>query len=150
PPPGRMRVLPGLKETTLIDDSYNSSPDACVAALESLKEFQSSGRKFAVLGDMADLGPTSEAAHRGLARTVIDEHVDVLVTVGLTIASTSDEARKLGMPGDRILHFDDPIEAAESVLKWLHPGDVILVKGSQVSRMERFVKNVMAEPQRAT
>ncbi|MBI5405136.1 MAG: hypothetical protein HY976_02820 [Candidatus Kerfeldbacteria bacterium] len=149
PPPGRMRLLPGQRGSMLIDDTYNSSPDACVAAIESLRLFPAAGKRYAVLGEMAELGTTSESAHRGLAQTLIDNQVDVFVAVGKSMHLTADEVRKLGRPTDAIHEFRDPRSAAEWLLTQLQPGDTVLVKGSQVSRMEKAVKILMREPQQA-
>lgn len=149
PPPGRMRILDGVKQTRLIDDTYNSSPDACVAAIEALREFPCEGRRYAVLGEMADLGVATEAAHRAIGQTVVDEQIDVLVAVGEKMKHAADEARRQGMSGDRVFSFDDPITAARFVQERLKPGDVVLFKGSQVARMEKAVMELMAEPERA-
>jgi UDP-N-acetylmuramoyl-tripeptide--D-alanyl-D-alanine ligase len=66
PPPGRLRVIPGIKGTTLIDDTYNSSPQAAELALETLMEFPlaGDGRRYAALGDMLELGNLTEASHQ--------------------------------------------------------------------------------------
>lgn len=149
PPPGRMRILPGVKRTTLIDDSYNSSPDACTAAIEALREFPAEGARYAVLGDMADLGAATEPAHEAIGKTVVEEEIDFFVAVGERMKHAADEARKQGMNGDRIFTFNDASSAARFVQDRLKPGDVVLFKGSQVSRMERAVKELMAEPENA-
>jgi len=149
PPPGRMRTLPGVKRTTLIDDSYNASPDAVTAALEALREFPAEGKRFALLGEMADLGAATEGAHRGLARHLIDDAIDIFVAVGEKMKDAADEARRLGMTEERIFTFDDPVSAARFIQDRLSPGDAVLIKGSQVSRMEKATRELMAEPERA-
>lgn len=149
PPPGRMRVLPGVKHTIIIDDSYNSSPDVCVAALEALREFPVQGRRYALLGEMADLGSATEPAHKAIGKTIVDEQIDFLVAVGEKMKDAVREAKRLGMSEDRVFAFADPVSAARFVQDRLHPGDVVLIKGSQVARMEKATKELMAEPQRA-
>ena len=66
--PGRMRILPGIKNTTLIDDTYNSSPAAAKSALKTLKKINTSGRRIAILGDMLELGKWTVAAHREIGK----------------------------------------------------------------------------------
>lgn len=149
PPPGRMRVLPGIKRTWLIDDSYNSSPDAGVAAIDALREFPAEGKRYAVLGDMVDLGSATESSHRRVGQEIVDEDVDVFVAVGESMQAAASEARARGMPKDRIFTFNDAATAGRAVQDMIKEGDVVLVKGSQVSRMEKVVKELMAEPERA-
>ncbi|MBI4434782.1 UDP-N-acetylmuramoyl-tripeptide--D-alanyl-D-alanine ligase [Candidatus Uhrbacteria bacterium] len=148
PPPGRMRILGGVKRTILIDDSYNSSPLAVAVAVEALTELQG-GRRIAVLGDMLELGPLTEHAHQHVGELVASRTFEYLVTVGEASRSTAAGARAAGMPADRVLEFRTAPEAARYVQDLLKPGDVILVKGSQGMRMERVVKELMAEPLRA-
>ncbi|MDO8622047.1 MAG: UDP-N-acetylmuramoyl-tripeptide--D-alanyl-D-alanine ligase [bacterium] len=147
PPPGRMVVLPGVKQTTLIDDTYNASPLAVTVAVEALAEL-AGGRKIAVLGDMLELGPLTEHAHQHVGELIAARGVDMLVTVGEASRYTAAGARAGGMPADRVLEFRTASEAGRFVQDLLQPGDVVLVKGSQGMRMERIVKELMAEPLR--
>ncbi len=149
PPAGRMRLLPGLKNTVIIDDTYNSSPAAAVAALDTLHELSAPGRKLAVLGDMRELGPVSEDEHRKLGAYVVGK-ADVLITVGEQAKWIANGAREKGFADDRILSFDKPEGVGNFLQDRIQPGDVLLVKGSQGIRCEKVVKEVMAEPQRAT
>lgn len=149
PPPGRMRLLPGVKRTRLIDDTYNSSPDAVFSALEALRRFPTEGTRYAVLGEMADLGASSEDSHRAVGQVLIDNEIDIFITVGEKMKSAAKEAVKLGMPESRIFSFDNPIAAARFVQERFKTNDVVLLKGSQVSRMEKAVKELMAEPEQA-
>ena len=149
PPPGRMRVLPGVKRTVLIDDTYNSSPDACIAAVDALREFPVEGKRYALLGDMADLGIATEQGHRAVGKEIADEQIDVFIGVGEAMRKAADEARAQGMDTDRVFSFDDPFSAARFVKERMKQGDTVLLKGSQLSRMEKAVKELMAEPERA-
>lgn len=149
PPPGRMRMLPGVKQTMLIDDTYNSSPDACRSAIESLRLFPAEGKRYAMLGEMADLGAASEAAHRGIAQPLVDNNIDYFVAVGEKMKAAAEVAKTAGMPADSVFTFNDPVEAARFVQSRLAPGDAVLLKGSQVARMEKSVKELMADPQKA-
>lgn len=148
PPAGRMRLIPGLKNTMVIDDTYNSSPAAAVAAVDTLHELSAPGRKYCVLGDMRELGSVSEDEHRKLGAHVVGK-ADVLVTVGEQAKWIANGAREHGFADDRILSFDKPDGVGNFLQDRIQPGDVILVKGSQGIRCEKVVKEIMAEPLRA-
>lgn len=145
-PRSRMRVLAGLKSTLIIDDSYNSSPDAAKAALETLDELQHATRKIAVLGDMLELGKFSSEAHRELGVQAA-EVCDVVLAVGQHAQQIVDGAQAAGI--DTIYHYDDVDRAGRELQGIMQPGDYILVKASQGIRAEKIVEEVMAEPERA-
>ena len=144
-PPGRMRLLLGIKETLIIDDSYNSSPAALEAALETLGEITTTGRRIAVLGDMMELGVHTIDAHKE-AGIQVAQHAHELVTIGLRSKFIADEAAKKKMGKKKLHHFDDAREAGVFLQNYIASGDVILVKGSQSMRMERVVEEIMAYP----
>jgi UDP-N-acetylmuramoyl-tripeptide--D-alanyl-D-alanine ligase len=147
-PPGRMNLIPGIKHTSIIDDTYNSSPMAARAALSVLKKINVSGRKIAVFGDMLELGEFTESGHREVGEAVPGA-ADILVTVGDKAGFIGDEAAKRGLPSDKIHGFDNTYEAGKYIQETLRQGDIILVKGSQGARMERVVKELMSEPLQA-
>lgn len=152
PPPGRVRLLKGLRDTLLIDDTYNSSPSAVYAALDTLKSVTppAGGRRVAILGDMLELGKYSADAHRQVGQRVA-ESADMLITVGFRSRVTAEAALDAGMPDSAIRQYDmnDAERAGTELLRELQPGDVVLIKGSQSMRMERTVHTLMAEPERA-
>lgn len=143
---GRTNLIEGIKKTLVIDDSYNASPSATIVALEILQEFK--GRKIAVLADMTELGQATEPGHRQVGQKAA-QIVDLLFVVGARARFISDEARKQGLAKDRIFEFDQPDKAALKVQKVMKQGDIVLVKGSQVMRMEKVVKEIMAHPEKA-
>ncbi|MCA9358040.1 UDP-N-acetylmuramoyl-tripeptide--D-alanyl-D-alanine ligase [Candidatus Kaiserbacteria bacterium] len=147
-PNGRMRLIPGLKATMLIDDTYNSSPIAAEQALQTLSELSYAGRKIAVLGDMLELGKFSSEAHRSLGAKVA-ESADILFTVGVRAHGIADGALAAGMTEKHIFQYDDINRAGRELQSLLAPGDVVLVKASQGVRAERIVEEVMADPARA-
>ena len=149
PPAGRLRILDGIKRTTIIDDTYNSSPRAAIEALNSLVSIATSGRRYAVLGDMLELGSLTEEAHREIGRHAAACGVDVLITVGPASRFTAEQARTSGLGEEFVFSFDMPAQAGSFLQERLHEGDVVLVKGSQGIRCERVVKEVMAQPQDA-
>jgi UDP-N-acetylmuramoyl-tripeptide--D-alanyl-D-alanine ligase len=147
-PPGRMKLLTGIKKTIVIDDTYNSSPVALEAALELLNSLSVPGRKIAVLGDMMELGKYTVEAHKA-AGFQVARATDVLFTVGTRARFIADGAMAEGMKEQKIKQFDDSHAAGIALDDFLKKGDAVLVKGSQYVRMERVVLEVMAEPERA-
>jgi UDP-N-acetylmuramoyl-tripeptide--D-alanyl-D-alanine ligase len=148
-PKSRMNVLPGLNGSTLIDDSYNSSPDAAMAALETLKGLECSGAKIAILGDMMELGKYSAEEHRKIGAEAASTALR-LITVGQRSRLTAEEAVKSGMLAESVRSFDSSAEAAAYAASIARAGDIILVKGSQSVRMERVSKALLREPERAS
>lgn len=145
PPAGRMRIIPGIKGTVLIDDTYNSSPTAVEAAIESLREVKYAKRKIAVLGDMLELGRFSQREHERVGEMVAGA-VTMLVTVGIRSQKTAEAALEHGLDEKNILQYEDSVRAGRELQNLIKPGDVLLVKGSQGMRMERIVEELMAEP----
>jgi len=150
-PHGRMNIIPGMNESTLIDDTYNSSPDAALAALEALKEIEYAGTKIAVLGDMMELGKYSADEHRRIGREAagVLGASGCLITVGPRSKITAEEAVKFGMPETSVMSFDSAQEAAAQLVSTVKKGDVTLIKGSQSVRMERVVKALMRDPEKS-
>jgi UDP-N-acetylmuramoyl-tripeptide--D-alanyl-D-alanine ligase len=147
-PKGRMRLLKGVKNTLLIDDTYNSSPDAVKSALKTLASLESpkKGRRYAVVSDMLELGSETESAHREIGFAVAEAGVDFLITVGEASKATCRAAEEAGIPADSIAAFADSVSAGKFLQEKLKEGDVVLIKGSQGMRMERVVKEVMDDP----
>lgn len=154
PPPGRMRILPGIKKTFIIDDSYNASPVAMKSALETLRDLKTYGRKIAALGDMLELGKYSSDEHRKVG-ALAGTFCSILVTVGIRARAIAEGALDAGLSEKHIYQFENSREAGKFMERFLEEGDVVLVKGSQGSgaqsiRMERAVEEIMAEPERKT
>jgi UDP-N-acetylmuramoyl-tripeptide--D-alanyl-D-alanine ligase len=148
-PRGRMKFIAGIKDTLLIDDTYNSSPVAAHAALNAMKDLKELGRKIAVLGDMMELGEYSVNEHKKIG-TAAAGIVDVLVTVGIRSRGTAEAALDAGLSEKNILQFENSQEAGKFLENVIQEGDIILVKGSQSMRMERIVEELMAHPEKAS
>ncbi len=148
PPAGRMRLIPGIKETTVLDDTYNSSPVACERALQTLKELKGVKRRIAVLGDMLELGQYSVREHERMGELVAHT-ADVLITVGVRARGIARGALEHGMSEKVIFQYEEVERAGKELQEMLHPGDMILVKGSQGIRLEKLVEEIMSEPEKA-
>lgn len=138
PPRGRMNIIQGINNSTIIDDTYNSSPDALREGLTTLASLQVSGKRIAVLGDMMELGSFSVEEHKKAGVQAL-KSCDVLVTVGQRSRSMSEKA----------VSFGDSSSAGEYLKGIVNEGDIVFVKGSQSMRMEKIVKALLAEPEKA-
>ncbi len=128
----------------LIDDSYNSNPRALASALGSLSKVPAK-RKIAVLGDMLELGGGAPEFHRQAGKEAAESGWDILVTIGPLARQMAEGASAAGMPGDRILSFSNPEEAAAALVSMIDQGDLILVKGSRGVRTDRLVEKLKEE-----
>lgn len=147
-PPGRMRLIPGVKGSLIIDDTYNASPVALSAAIQTLKEVRTIGRKIAVFGDMMELGQYSAAEHEKAGHQVADV-ADILFTVGIRARGIAEGALAMGMQESKVFQYEDSQVAGKELEMMIEQDDVILVKGSQRIRAERVVEEIMAHPEDA-
>jgi len=123
--------------TRVVDDSYNASPAAVLAAISALAATRTDGRRVVVLGDMLELGDQSQALHRACGEAVAEAGVDVLVAIGGADADAAAAgAVARGMPRDRVHRFADSLSAAPAVAALVQPGDLVLIKGSRGTRTD--------------
>jgi len=139
----RLIAIPGFNGSTLLDDTYNSSPDSAIAALNLLDELE--GRKVAVLGDMLELGPYQVEGHRRVAHRAMDV-VQVLITVGELGRLISQEAVARGMPSERVMHVADNDAAITCLQDVVQEDDIVLIKGSRGIEMEQIVQALARPP----
>lgn len=147
PPKGRQRVIQGIKHSVIIDDTYNASPAAMEEALRTIGSVKAK-RKIAVLGDMLELGKYTLEAHQKTGK-MAPECVDMLFTVGTRGKILAEAAARAGLSEKKIFSFLNIHEAAMQIQQKIQRDDLILVKGSQGVRMERIVKEIMAQPLKA-
>lgn len=141
PPKGRGRretLAIGDGRLTLVDESYNANPTSMRAAFELIGAERSARRRIAVLGDMLELGPSAAELHAGLAKDLEAAGVDLLFTAGPLMARLYYAAPE-HMRG---AHRANAAELEEAVLFALAPGDVVMIKGSNGSRMARVVEAI--------
>jgi len=140
PPESRMQLLPGIKYTFIIDDSYNASVIAMRAALETLAALPAK-RKVAILGDMLEIGKYTPEAHEMVGR-IAAEAADVLFTVGPRAKFIAGAAREEGMKRAAIFSFDTADEARKQVKDFIKKGDLILIKGSHSMELNKIVEEI--------
>ncbi len=126
----------------VLDDCYNANADSTLAALETLCALPLQGRRVVVLGDMAELGAHSEAAHAEVAKRAAELGINQLFVVGKMAAVTARAARAAGLV--RVFEFAEVEGAERAVKNFLRPGDVVLLKASRAARLERIADRLKA------
>lgn len=143
-PPGRMSLIEGMNNSYIIDDTYNASPIAMSAAIAFMSETKGK-RRIAVLGDMLELGKMAESAHREIGHE-ISEIADILVTVGPRAQFIAEGAIEKGFTQKNVYMFESSVTCGKFLAGIIEEGDVVLLKGSQGTRLERAVKAIMKNP----
>lgn len=135
PPKMRMERLE-LAGVTILNDAYNSNPESASRAVREFARFPSSGRRIAVIGDMRELGASSESYHRQLGRQLAQSPVDVVVGVGRECRALLSE-----LEGRQERHGFLSVEEMRGHLGGLiRQGDAVLLKGSRGVGLEQVVK----------
>lgn len=132
---GRMTVLQGRNQATVIDDTYNANLRSVLTALEVLAERP--GKKVFVFGDMGELGAWSDQHHKEVGLAARQLGIDKLMTCGSHSMLASDAF------GNGAQHFSNKDDLVQVVSKELEPDTTILVKGSRSSAMEKIVQKLL-------
>jgi len=138
--PSRSHLL-RAGDVTILDDAYNASPPTMLGALRTLGMLPCTGRRWAVLGQMAELGEVAAAHHLAVGRAC--DEVDELVVVGEAAEGIAVGAREAGVRA-RVRVVEDHLAASELVRSEVSPGDVVLFKASRVATLDRAVTAVVA------
>lgn len=133
-------ILTEISGIHIYDDSYNSNPRALELALQLIADSKGFNRKVAIVGDMLELGENAIAYHQEAGKHAAKTRIDLLITAGSLTQNTADEARKLGVP--EVHSTSSSAEAAELAIKKLHPGDLVLIKGSRGMKMETVIERL--------
>ncbi|MDR0955591.1 MAG: hypothetical protein LBM73_00520 [Candidatus Nomurabacteria bacterium] len=128
PVSGRMNILQGFRDTTILDDTYNALPDAVAAALRTLYQIQTPQR-IAILGGMNELGQSKSFEHTRIGQLCDPKLLDWVITIGEDAARYIAPAAK--HRGNNVASFKSPYDAGAFCNRVMRPGAVILVKGSQ-------------------
>lgn len=133
--PGKMRgERSSWRGVTILNDSYNSNPEAARSMIDVLRR-EPAERRIAVLGEMLELGHMAESLHRDLGNYVANAGVDVLVGVRGVSRFMVEEAKQAGMI-HAAFFFEEPKQAGHFLREFVRPGDAILFKGSRSTRVE--------------
>ena len=133
---GMRQKVVHVRGVDVIEDCYTANPDSMKAALAMFREYPCK-RRFALLGDMLELGDISRAAHEEVGRQAVENKVDYLVTYGEQAKRIAVVAAAKGLP---TLHADTYAQAAEALLNKMQPGDALLVKASRGMALEKVLE----------
>lgn len=136
---GRCQVRT-LGEWTVIDDTYNASPEAMVAACRTLGQWPTTGRRILVTGDMLALGDDALSGHQDVGIAAAEARVDLILSLGEHAPTVVATAQEAGVHPDQTAAFTELEPLLQRLKSELRAGDVILVKGSRGMRMERVVE----------
>lgn len=136
----RLISIPG--KYTIIDDTYNASPDSMKASINVLAELPCKGKKIAVLGDMHELGVDSEEYHYEVGKYAADKAIDELVVIG-ELSQNIMRAVQESESGIKCYTFKDNGEVALYLLSVMEPDDIVLIKGSNSMRLNEIVNNML-------
>lgn len=145
--PGRMNVLSGIKNSIIIDDTYNASPESAFNALKSLAKINLApgARKILVFGDMLELGHYSEEGHRLVGEKAVSSGIDLIFTVGERARDIGRGAIAAGFIKDNVFSFAKKEELLSLLKDRVATGDLLLFKGSRGAHMEELLKEFISE-----
>jgi UDP-N-acetylmuramoyl-tripeptide--D-alanyl-D-alanine ligase len=142
---GRMNLLKGVNGSKIIDDSYNSSPEAVKAALKVATDLPAK-RRIAVLGNMNELGAESKTLHYEVGKEAAGS-CDILIAIGKGAeVHMVAGAKESGMDPDNIKVFKTPYEIGHFLKRIVKKGDLVLVKGSQNGVFVEEVSRILLDP----
>ncbi len=136
----RMEVLEGTGGIRILNDAYNANPASMAAALKAARWMARDGRCVAVLGHMAELGPIAAEEHERVGELAARLGIEHLVVVGPEARLIAVGAIREGVEPGRVVRCDNGEQAVAAVRAVARPGDLVLVKGSRVARLERVVE----------
>jgi UDP-N-acetylmuramoyl-tripeptide--D-alanyl-D-alanine ligase len=131
--------------TVILNDCYNSNPDAARSMIDVLRETPAR-RRIAVLGEMLELGRWSESLHRDVGRYAAKSGIDVVIGIRGEACHLVDAAREAGLEVNAAFFFPDAATAGEHLRAIAQPGDLILFKGSRGTHVEQALERFMARP----
>ena len=141
--PGKMRGERVEHNGVVIwNDSYNSNPEAARAMIDVLRSTPAR-RRVAALGEMLELGPSTEPLHRDIGRYVTAQGIDVLVGIRGAARFMVEEAVRAGLSDGAAYFFENPAQAGDFLRGILREGDAVLFKGSRGVKVERALERVL-------
>jgi UDP-N-acetylmuramoyl-tripeptide--D-alanyl-D-alanine ligase len=140
----RMQRLVLPSGVVVLNDCYNANPGSMAAALQTLAASRA-GRRLAALGEMLELGPAAERAHRELGRRAAAADLDGLWLMGQWAAAVREAAIAAGLPADRIAIAPTHDALAAALRATLRDGDLLLLKGSRGAALEKVLERLVPE-----
>ena len=143
PEGGRQEVLKARGGFTIINDAYNANPDSMKASLSMFCAMEVKGARYAVLGDMGELGDFAVVCHEGVGAYAAKQPIDLLICVGNLSKHIAEGALSAGMPECKIIHVETISDVLGELDVRLEPGDAVLVKASHSMGLERVAEGLV-------
>lgn len=141
--PGRMEVLSGIKNSVIINDAYNASPESAFSALKTIEEVKSSfAKKIFVLGDMLELGNYTKEGHYLVGKKAREAGVDILITIGEKSLEAARGAISAGFSKENIFSFNKVEDVFGFLEEKTAERDVILIKASRGMKLDKLVEKL--------
>lgn len=149
--PGRLSLVPGIKKSLLVDDSYDIDLESALLTWQeaALLPLQEGEKRIAVIGEIEHAGVDSETAHCMLGTELADMNYDMIVAIGERCHDLIQCAKDAGFDESNLYHFMDKVEAGKFIQHEIKQGDLVVIKGSKEAQLETVVKELMAFPLRA-
>ncbi len=143
PEVGRQEVHTSASGVTVINDAYNANPDSMRASLTWFASLQVTGKRYAVLGDMGELGSYAQASHEGIGALIPSLPLDKIIVVGTLARFIASAAQKAGYPDSCIKICESRDEALHYLEEQLSSGDAVLIKASHAMELDRIAKGLL-------
>ncbi len=144
PEAGRQEVIAARGGFTIVNDAYNANPDSMRASLATFCSLSVPGRRYAVLGDMGELGDFAAECHRGVGRAAAGLPLDGLICVGELASLIAEGAEGAGMAPEKITRAAGVADVLGELDVLLEPGDAVLVKASHFMGLERVAEGLVS------
>lgn len=138
----RMNITQTKQGLTIMDDTYNASPDSMKAALNVLSDYKAKGRKVAILGDMFEMGEFAPSLHEEVGRYVAEQEIEVLYAVGNLAKHIAEGAKQYGEKHLMVSYYEDKQTFITDLAQILHKDDTVLLKASRGMQFEEIVKAI--------
>lgn len=145
PVEGRGNIVAGIKNSLIINNTFNANVRSMTAALKSLASFPKDRRRIAILGNILELHKFSDLCHREIGKVISSDMLNFLVTIGDDAAKIAEEAVQNGFDVKRTLHFNDVDQALGKIKDMVSEKDIILIKASHGMNLMKIVNALKSE-----
>jgi UDP-N-acetylmuramoyl-tripeptide--D-alanyl-D-alanine ligase len=125
----------------ILNDAYNANPHSMQAALETLRDMKTDGRKIAILGDMRELGDTADGYHQKIGAFAADCDLDQLICIGEKSKLMADMAFENRLP---VVHYKSAVDCSADIAEIVTEGDLVLIKASRGMKLETVANSIMS------
>lgn len=128
---------------TIVEDCYNASPQSMTAAIETLHNMKTAGRRIAVLSDMLELGNDEIGFHKQIGNVLVENDIEMVFATGKLSEFIINTAKENGL--SMAYHYPDKLSLADALKKEIHAGDIVWFKASRGMRLEDVINNLYKE-----